>query len=112
MDLLTLYIMIMLPKLAGMFEIFGLLGLILGLFFYSTSKIDDAPWHDAVSKKVVIIPAILLAISLPIPSNKQMIYLVGGYVATNVENVEKLPKNLVGAANKFLEDYVEAEPKK
>jgi len=46
------------------------------------------------------------------PSEKQMMYMIGGYAATNVENIEKLPKTVVNAANKFLEQYTDKTEKK
>ena len=38
-----------------------------------------------------------------VPNEKQIALIIGGAVATNTEGVEKLPENLVKAANSFLE---------
>ena len=62
--------------------------------------------------KLLIIPVLLFFISVFIPTEKTMMYMIGGYAATNVEGVEKLPKNVINAANRFLEKYTEVEPKK
>lgn len=49
--------------------------------------------------------AIAIALMSLVPSERQIYTIIGGYVATNAEGVSKLPDNLVGAANKFLEQY-------
>ena len=47
------------------------------------------------------------------PDRDEVMYLVGGYFVVNNEEVQKLPTNVLGAANAFLENYKEAfEPKK
>ena len=30
--------------------------------------------------------------------------ITGGYIVTNIDDIEKLPANLVSAANKYLEE--------
>lgn len=42
-----------------------------------------------------------------LPSSKQAWMIVGAYVATNIEGIDKLPKNTVKALNQFLEQYTE-----
>ena len=44
-------------------------------------------------------------VSVLIPKEDQMWYIVGGYAVTNVEGIQELPENIVGAANAFLEKY-------
>lgn len=37
------------------------------------------------------------------PKASQMNMIVGGYYVTNLENIDKLPPNILKAANKYLE---------
>lgn len=46
---------------------------------------------------------VLTLIAIPLPSDKQLYTLAGGYVATNTKDVAKLPDNVVKAANAWLE---------
>ena len=39
------------------------------------------------------------------PSERAVYTIAGAYIITNTEGVTNLPQNLVGAANRFLEDY-------
>ena len=78
---------------------------------YGFSLFDDCPWHKMIKKIYVVVPFIVMSLAMFIPSEKQMMYIIGGYAATNVENIEKLPKNVVNAANKFLESYTDTEKK-
>lgn len=55
--------------------------------------------------------AFCMVISIFIPDNKQMLTLIGGYAVTNNEQIQKLPDNVLKAANAYLEGLVEA-PKK
>ncbi len=62
-------------------------------------------------KNTFITLAFCMFISIFIPSEKQMLTLVGGYAVTNNEQIQKLPDNVLKAANAYLEGLVEA-PKK
>ena len=42
-----------------------------------------------------------------VPSERAMMHIVGGYVATNIDGVEQLGPNFVDAANALLERYSE-----
>lgn len=111
MELLTLYWIIILPSIGSVFLFIGTFSTIIISVLYALSIAQDCPWHGYLHKKHLIAPILTLLIGVVIPDNRQMTYLIGGYAATNVENIEKLPKNVVNAANKFLEDYTE-QPKK
>ncbi|MCK4609487.1 MAG: hypothetical protein KAT71_08390 [Gammaproteobacteria bacterium] len=50
-------------------------------------------------------------IIVAVPSTDQMKYIIGGSYVTNIENIEKLPPNVVDAANKFLEKMNEESNK-
>lgn len=120
MDFLTLYFIVILPSLKSAIIalaaivliasiVMGVAYFIQGDIVYGDSDKKKALFKSGRSylKKGAIIFAPILLLASFIPSEKQMMYLIGGYAATNVENIEKLPKNMVNAANKFLEDYTE-----
>lgn len=120
MDFLTLYFIVILPSLKSAFIALAAIALIgfitagivclaQGDLVYNDDDKKKAFFKSGRSylKKGAIIFAPILLLASFIPSEKQMMYLIGGYAATNVENIEKLPKNMVNAANKFLEDYTE-----
>lgn len=64
--------------------------------------------------------ALLCCLSVFTPSHTQLYAIAGGYVATNTKDIEKLPENLVGAANAWLKNAAdlaetvetESKPKK
>ena len=59
-----------------------------------------------ISKMVKWPAMILLCIGLILaafPKASQMNMIVGGYYVTNLENINKLPPNILKAANKYLE---------
>ena len=65
---------------------------------------DDAIkyWRKAALKFVWAIIVVGI-ISVPIPSEKELYTVAGGYIATNTKDVAKLPDNVVKAANAWLE---------
>jgi len=57
----------------------------------------------------------LLLIAIPIPDQKQMLLIAGGYTATNNAEIKKLPANAAKAVNAWLDaiaDAAEVEKKK
>ena len=124
MDLSTLYWILILPSIGGAitaigvmsgvgFGIAGLVCFISGDMQYGDEDRKTALFtsgRKAIKTGVIICFPIIFLASF-IPSSKQMMYMIGGYAATNVENIEKLPKNVVDAANKFLESYTDTERK-
>ena len=66
----------------------------------------DATLFNVLKRKLVI-GAILFCflMSILIPNEKQLAYLIGGYVATNNEQLAKLPNNILNLANKYLDKY-------
>jgi len=105
MDLSTLYLIVMLPTLGNFMAItFGFITVILiGMYFIGLDK--EAPWHGMIKKGYIILPILLWVMGIMMPNQTQMQYLIDGYAVTNIEGIEKLPKNVMGAANKFLEDF-------
>lgn len=47
--------------------------------------------------------ALFFLIHSIIPGERHMYLLVGGYAATNIDGIDRLPKNIVNAANAYLE---------
>ena len=81
----------------------------------SESEIEDylALWKKYYPLKTVIIISILTCIY---PSKDDLKYIIGGAVVwggiertADIEGINQLPENLVGAANRFLEDLNEGE---
>ena len=80
---------------------------------------EDAPVVSQMGAKAIRWAASLLALLCLVyvltPSHTQMYGIAGGYVTTNTKEVEKLPENLIGAANAWLKKAAElaetAEPK-
>lgn len=129
MDLSTLYWILVLPSLGtalGVIATFASALLIISGGFIFIFKEDGLYSYEKTERESVVkrksktafnlfkwsaLPIFIGVTSNLIPSEKQMMYMIGGYAATNVENIEKLPKNVVNAANKFLESYTDAEKK-
>ena len=124
MDLSTIYWILILPSIGGAITVIGVMaGIVYGVMGIIYFMNGDMQYGDQDKKAalfvsgrkafktgvIICVPAILFASF--IPSSKQMMYIIGGYAATNVENIEKLPKNVVDAANKFLESYTDTEKK-
>jgi len=125
MELSTLYWILILPNIGVFFTVIGVLIIVACLFLIISAAISiDCTYgnEDKINRlrktrdkatKFMVLPVIILFIAVFIPSGKQMMYMIGGYAATNIEDVEKLPKNVVNAANKFLESYaIDEEAKK
>jgi len=56
-----------------------------------------------VVRALVITCAVSTTLVCILPAKKQMMLILGGAIVTNIEGIEKLPPNLVRAANAFLE---------
>ena len=60
-----------------------------------------------LSRNLIIYSIITAFISSFIPSEKSVYKIIGAYAVTNIEGIEKLPPNLVKAANNFLKGLIE-----
>lgn len=111
MSLLTLYLITtILPNLSLLMQgmlVFGLSALIMVVFFYGIMEAKLWP-H---TKAFVIGLCIVGAVSCFIPDERQLALIIGGHFATNIEGIDKLPVNVVKAANSFLESVQEKEKK-
>lgn len=56
---------------------------------------------------VVVLVFVFSLMSAVLPDDSQMKFLAGAYVTTNIEDIDKLPKNIVNAANAYLESLSE-----
>ncbi len=66
-------------------------------------------------KKSVGAFVVLLFLNVPMPSERQMLLIAGGYTATNNAEIKKLPTNAAKAVNAWLDavtDAAEIEEKK
>ena len=115
MDFWTLYFMTILPGFAVFFAVLSVpfwIGSIVLDGIAIAMKIDEDRDYKKVKPFAIVLPIVaimLTLLSVLIPDKSQMYTLIGGYYVTNIENVENLPKNVVEAANKFLEEYAVEE---
>lgn len=120
MTLLELYLIFTLPEIKAV--AFGIsvgagMCFLLGAAANMISATESSALATAFGKSVSYwfrVATIILIISLPIsiftPSAETMRWMIGGYIVTNIEGIEKLPPNLVNMANRFLEEYGEGVP--
>lgn len=121
MNIFTLWMIASLPSLGVALSVFGgaasvALGLALlaSLIMRATAKdyepdIDAAEKLTSLTKPLFIFAVIFCLIGNVIPSKEDIKWIIGGYVVTNIEGVEKLPSNLVEAANTWLEEMNKKE---
>lgn len=108
MSFFTLYLLTVLPNLSCFFAMLTSITAIvptvlIGIITGATEELKHLRWLGLF----IPLSITLGLISNLIPNEKQMYTLVGGYYVTNIEGIDKLPKNIVGAANKFIETYTE-----
>ena len=118
MDLSTLYWILILPNIGSSIAVVSVFSAVGLMAFsavqqinhndsYKEDKKEEYKKSYVSSRKWAASIIVIGLMTNFIPSSKQTMYLIGGYAATNVENIEKLPKNVVDAANKFLESYTD-----
>ena len=125
MSLLTLYLISTLPRLGDFIGGFSILlfviaagGLIVAAFedgaVYGTPDHNwKKLWLTHMKKWGIATCVSISLISTLIPSEKQLYFIAGGYAATNIAGIDKLPGNVVKAANDWLEGInKESEDKK
>lgn len=120
MSLLTIYLLTRLSYLSDIFE--GLIPLCIAgatvatFFWFMSSDLcdDESPVTKLCAKcmkgclLVLPIATILHALT---PTTKEAFMIIGGYALVNNEEVQKLPANVLGAANGFLEEYIQEAKK-
>ena len=120
MSIWLLWVLEILPDLGKLFTALGLIGTfisslaLLYCFVLMSTEGNYFSGERKFAKKVF--PAVkklftVLVVSLVVgtcsPSSEGIYRIMGGYFVTNIEGIEKLPENVVGAANKFLEEFNE-----
>lgn len=121
MSLFTLYLIItVIPSLNILFTISTIVMVIVATItlVVGLQLVDDCDFKNKEGQFVIkaikrtvtgLIISVLMCIATP--SKEQIYTIVGGYAVTNVEGIDKLPKNMVAAANKFLEEFNTEETK-
>lgn len=116
MSLFQLYLFtVILPNIHGTFSTLSFLSLILWILTIviygvcSCVALDSSDARSAMPyikygfKFTTIIVIICTFFDVTTPSEKQLYTIAGGYVATNTQDVAKLPDNVVKAVNAWLE---------
>lgn len=113
MSLITLYLISMLPNLQSLFVSAAAILSIVAAVSVVLAMVEDG-WIDSPARgwrklwanqmkkwgaAAIILCALIAAL---IPSEKQLYFIAGGYAATNIAGIDKLPENLVKAANDWL----------
>ena len=82
------------------------LSLFVLLMGYLNNELPEEVWpHIKRTIKFLTISLILGCILQLAPDKDEVKYLVGGYVVANNEEVAKLPNNILGAVNSYLEEF-------
>lgn len=82
------------------------------IMFDSISNTDDLIKKIKKFKYAAVIWFISCVFVGLLPDKEQITYLVGGYFVTNIEDINKLPPNLIKSANQFLENYISDDKEK
>ena len=102
MSLFSLYLLTLIPSIGKGLAIVGS-----SIFaIIGAGILADIKPRPLNTKGWVVMGIICLILSLFIPKDEHMHIIIGGYITTNTEGVEKLPTNLVNALNSFLETVV------
>lgn len=112
MDLFTLYLITILDGLNGIFRV----GLFVGLAAVPTIVLTDLVINERVPnyfkrylRTYVVSMVVVGLLSAVTPTTNQAFMIMGGYYVTNIDDIEKLPPNVIKAANGFIENYLNEE---
>lgn len=109
MSLLTLWLLfVVLPGLRGLTPgLFACSTILIGIYggWFIISLVEGSPHKPPVFLRNLGVFLLILAsiISVTTPDKKSIMIIAGAYSVTNVEGIEKLPPNIVRAANDYLE---------
>jgi len=113
MSIFELYLIFTVVPALGGFAVFMLIA---GGFIGGATFLFYEEMVKGIGSRVALLISILkysipvaVVIVVFLPNEAQMKYIIGGSYVTNIENIEKLPPNMIDAANKFLEKMNEAE---
>jgi hypothetical protein len=120
MSIWELYLLTRLDELSGFFRGIGIWGIMASgaviLYMVPLWHTEDIDFVDVARKcrlkLIIIVTLTSWFVSGLIPTTKEAYIIAGGYYVTNLEGVEKLPPNVVKAANKFIEQYTGVEDEK
>jgi len=114
MSLLDLwFFFVFIPGLAESIKVAGsVVGacFVLGVIFTIISTCDDHELAPKVRKYTIMsLAAVLFLVFVAniLPNQRTVYMLAGAYAVTNIEGIEKMPKNVVEAANRYLESINE-----
>ncbi|WP_417825349.1 hypothetical protein [Thalassospira povalilytica] len=108
MELWQLWLIEVVPNVAGSIQailaitcVLWLIVLLMSAAVYESLMPTDNPISKVTFKlkRLVFASLAVFVLLFAIPSSSGMYRIVGGYVATNIEGIEELPKNLINAAN-------------
>lgn len=117
MSLFELYVLfVLVPALGSLGSIVTTVSLmLLGVGCFITLIVSaEGEFEDTIpywkkSVKYLGIPLVVGALLLLAPDEKQVKFLAGGYVVTNVEGIAELPENIVESANTFLKSIADEQ---
>jgi hypothetical protein len=95
-------------------SVIGTIGWCVSLDCHDDETVALRPKILGFTKLMAVLFTVVVLLANMLPNEKQVLYLAGGYAATNSEEVRKLPNNILGAANTYLEslkqDLTKPEP--
>ena len=104
MDITTIYWLTILPNLATIVTILGVIAGVAGLFCIIIGTDGDLKATRNCGLTLVAIFVTLITISALIPNREQMMFIAGSYFVANIEGIKDLPPNIISAANAALEE--------
>lgn len=77
-----------------------------GAFIFMTDELGRATKEFCLKsiKPLIIIMLVSGGVAVATPNERQLLLIVGGYAATNSKEMAKLPENILGAANAYLQE--------
>ena len=110
MSILQLYLLTRLFELKDTLVPIIVIMSIASVIVFLASLIADTTEVRTKSRKYfrifVSILTVAVLTNIAVPSQRDAYVILGGYYATNNEEIKKLPENIVAASNAFLKEYV------
>ena len=121
MSLFSLYLIVTLPAIGKLLFGLAVTGTIISLCVLIFTGMGfmtmDTPSEKETRDKLASITKMILKVVAPfiilpmfvvgtlIPDKDNLYTIIGGYYVTNIDGIEDIPPSIVGAMNKFLEEY-------
>lgn len=122
MEIWQLYLLTVLPNLQTFFGVISILGftyslttgvIILGTHSNYAGEVDKktaTEWAKTMKLRLCIVCVFIFGIlGTLIPSQEQLLMIVGGYYVTNNKELKEMPNNLFEYINKKLKDAAKEE---